>query len=42
MENNTQKPVFIPRVVSMTEMINLINDKLDYLIAAIQNPEIKK
>ena len=43
MENTQQKPVFIPRAVSSVEMLNIINDKLDYLISALsQKPEVKK
>jgi len=28
-----QKPIIIPRAVSIEEMLNIINDKIDWLIA---------
>ena len=36
MENQTQqKPIFIPRAVTTIEMLNIISDKLDYLITKL-------
>ena len=32
---NQQKPIVILRAVSIEEMLNLISDKLDYLISRI-------
>jgi len=29
----TQRPIVVPRCVSVIDMLNIINDKLDYLIA---------
>jgi len=33
MTEEKQKPILIARAVSIEEMFNLINDKLDYLLA---------
>jgi hypothetical protein len=32
----SQKPIIIARAVSIEEMLNLINDKIDYLISKQQ------
>jgi len=32
-----QKPILIPRAVSVTEMFNIINDKLDYLVMKMED-----
>ena len=31
--NQQPKPIIVPRAVSIVDMLNIINDKLDYLIA---------
>jgi len=47
MENNNQQPaqpkaILVPRCVDISEMFNLINDKLDYLISLKEIKESKK
>lgn len=41
MEDQQQKPIIVARCVSELEMLNIINDKLDYLIMKEQE-EVKK
>ena len=35
-QKTEQKPVIIPRAVSSLDMLNIINDKLDYIISRLQ------
>jgi len=43
MEDQTQqKPIVVARCVSELDMLNIINDKLDYLIMKEQEKEVKK
>jgi len=40
-EKIQQKPVLIPRMISETDMLNMLNDKLDWIIAKLMEEEKK-